>query len=356
MYDMVIIGAGPAGATLARLLKKKKILLIDRRSLDRPYHEGMIEKSCGGLLAPDAQNMLGKLGLGVPKDILTEPQLFTVRNIDLTNKIEKYYQRNYLNMDREKFDRWLVGMLPDSVDTSFSTLFIGCWKIGKEYVVRYKKDNQCFEIKTKYVIGADGAYSKVRNIFYPDYPKPKVYIAIQDQYTSKDIYPYFSVFFDEEITDFYSWMIPKGEKILIGSALPIESNVHKKFSKLLKKIQDYGYDLSQNSGRRGIHINRTTALNQIYLGKDGVMLLGEAAGFISPSSAEGFSYAFSSAYALAQSFTDPDPVQKYEKAVRHLKKNIYWKNIKALGMYRPRLRKLAMKSNLLTMKPMKQGD
>jgi len=108
-YDIAIIGAGPAGATLARLLDRKyKILLVDKRNLldtDRAP-----AKCCGGLLAPDAQQMLGRLGLAVPKDILVDPQLFLVRTIDFDNGLERYYQRFYFNMSRARFDAWLVSL------------------------------------------------------------------------------------------------------------------------------------------------------------------------------------------------------------------------------------------------------
>ena len=63
MHDVAIIGAGPAGATLARLAgTKMKILLADGRPLDREYEHGMRMKCCGGLLAPDAQKVLGDNG------------------------------------------------------------------------------------------------------------------------------------------------------------------------------------------------------------------------------------------------------------------------------------------------------
>ena len=42
-----------------------------------------------GLLAPNAQKMIVKLGLSLPKDILVNPQIFAVRTIDITNNIER---------------------------------------------------------------------------------------------------------------------------------------------------------------------------------------------------------------------------------------------------------------------------
>ena len=68
MYDIAIVGAGPAGSTLARLLGDRyRILLVDRRRLDlAPAHRRHSAKPCGGLLAPSAQHELARQGLGVP--------------------------------------------------------------------------------------------------------------------------------------------------------------------------------------------------------------------------------------------------------------------------------------------------
>ncbi|MHC4540530.1 MAG: FAD-dependent oxidoreductase, partial [Planctomycetota bacterium] len=112
MFDIAIIGAGPAGATLARLIAGQyKVLLVDKRPLDVAQGHSA-RKCCGGLLAPDAQGMLSRMGLGLPKSVLVDPQLFVVRAIDTKQQIERYYQRYYINMDRLKFDRWLLSMVP----------------------------------------------------------------------------------------------------------------------------------------------------------------------------------------------------------------------------------------------------
>ena len=122
-YDIAIIGGGPAGATLARLLDKNyRVLLLDRRDLVDGEEEKR-SKCCGGLLAPDAQQMLGRMGFAVPTGVLVDPQLFLVRTIDLDNSLERYYQRFYFNMDRKRFDEWLVSLIPDNVDMAMSCRF-----------------------------------------------------------------------------------------------------------------------------------------------------------------------------------------------------------------------------------------
>lgn len=163
MYDINIVGAGP-GSTLARLLGKNfKILLLDRRQLIS-YKKGSLEKCCGGLIAPDAQYLLAKLGLGVPKEVLVGPQLFTVRTIDFQNKMERYYQRHYINIDRQKFDIWLVSLVPSNVDIRCGTLFKSYEIKNEKIVVNFVSDGKSFSEKTKFLVGADGANSMLRRL------------------------------------------------------------------------------------------------------------------------------------------------------------------------------------------------
>ena len=111
MYDIIIVGLGPAGAVLARSLDSRFSVL----AIDRKQEGGGFKKPCGGLLAPDAQKELASLGLNLPKEILVDPQIFSVRTIDLDNSLIRNYQRMYINLDRHKFDMWLIESLPENI-------------------------------------------------------------------------------------------------------------------------------------------------------------------------------------------------------------------------------------------------
>ena len=94
MYDIAILGAGPAGANLARLIGERyRVILLDRRDLRGENPENPARTCCGGLLAPDAQKLIARLGLCLPKDILVDPQLFAVRALDLNGGMERLYPR-----------------------------------------------------------------------------------------------------------------------------------------------------------------------------------------------------------------------------------------------------------------------
>ena len=347
MYDIVIVGAGPAGSNIARLISDRyKVLLIDKRDMENDNPLNLKSKCCGGLLAPNAQKMIAKLGLSLPKDILVNPQLFAVRTIDITNNIERLYQRFYLNFDRDKFDKWLVSLVPNQVDKNFNALFKGFTKVTDGYEVRYIYKSKEKLVKTRIIIGADGAHSMVRNLISKGVNIPKQYIAIQEWFECKDLMPYYGAIFDEEITDFYSWTIPKDDYIILGSALRPNDNAHKKFEKLKNKLKNYGFSFQNKIKTEGAYIYRPNKSSNLYVGEDNIALIGEAAGAISPSSAQGISYALRTSLHLAHSLEDgrEDFLERYKKNVKDIKANLMIKKLKLPVMYQPFVRKMAMKS------------
>ena len=107
-------------------------------------------------------------------------------------------------------------------------------------------------------------------------------------------------------------------------------------------------DFGKTVFREGALILRPVKQNQLVSGKKGIALLGEAAGWISPSSAEGLSYAFKSALMLADALrSTPDGFEKrYHEKTRQLRKNIFRKNLKSIFIFNPILRKWIMKTGL----------
>ena len=352
MHDIAIIGAGPAGATLARLIGEKyKILLTDKRPLNEPTSENSLSKCCGGLLAPDAQKMLGYLGLGLPKHVMVEPQLFVVRTIDLYNNIERFYQRHYINIDRDRFDRWLVSLVPSSVVVRTRCRFKKYQKDNRGFKIHFQMKGKEYIEYARIIIGADGANSRIRRQTRKRKQEPKAYISIQEWVKADNILPYFSAIFDPAITDFYAWIIPKQDQMIIGAAFSPFRSARDKFKLLKKKLHNYGFDFEKVVKKHAALVLRPLKMNQPYNGKGNIMLIGEAGGWISPSSAEGLSYAFKSAEILADVLlhSKENVLKCYNQKMKKMRFNILLKNLKSPFMYSPWLRHKVMTLGLQAM-------
>jgi len=157
--------------------------------------------------------------------------------------------------------------------------------------------------------------------------------------------------FDPEITDYYCWTIPKEDQLIIGAALYPRQDVSDKFELIKNKLRDYGFTFGKPVRRKAAFILRPVKTQQISTGTKGIALVGEAAGWISPSSAEGLSYAFKSALILADVLRKTlDGFEKsYYQKTRQLKRNIIIKNIKSHFIYDPRLRNIVMKTGIKSM-------
>lgn len=346
MYDIVIIGAGPAGSTLAKLISKtnKKILIIDAENEKN-------KKPCGGLLAPDAQKELAHYDLVIPKDILVSPQIFSVKTMDLVSKQIKYYQRYYLNMDRYKFDKYLVSLIPKNVK-----------KINGRVVNIKKQDNYILEvleknkksiINSKIIVGADGCNSIVRRTFYKN--NIMKYMAIQEWYKCVDTSnSFYSCIFDRKTSDSCSWLIHKDEYLIYGGAFDIKNSKDKFFEQKNRLSKFLNVDLNEPVKREACLVYRPKRFKDFVTGKDGAYLIGEAAGFISASSFEGISSAIKSADILSKIIIKNDNINKITKLYRfktiNLKIKLRLKVIKRWFMYTSIVRNIIMMLGIDTIK------
>jgi len=351
-FDIAIIGGGPAGATLARLLDKKfRVILIDAKT----DVENSFRKCCGGLLSPDAQKAFAEFDLTLPKDILVDPQIFSVRTIDLQTKKERHYQRFYMNLDRHKFDLWLESLVPENVER----LYGRCREISEQdkmYCLKCVDSIGCEKtIVAKQIVGADGGNSMVRKYLYPK-KKIRRYTAIQQWFKEENAKPFYSCIFDPATSDCCSWSISKDNVFIYGGAFEPQ-DCRMMFEIQKQRLSDYGFKFGEILKTEACVVLRPKSPFDICTGKNNAFLIGEAAGLISPSSLEGISFAVNSARILADILNKnkSTAVKVYGIKLIPMRIKIFFKVLKCPFMYVPALRKLVMKSGLSSIKIIKRN-
>ncbi len=349
MYDIAIIGAGPAGAILAKELKRYmpsfKIALIDGLSKGQ-------SKVCGGLLSPDAKKELSALGIEIPESIRVLPKAPLVDTIDLGSGVWKKYERDYINVDRRAFDRYLLSLV--SGVEIFSGRCLCVEKTEGGFASKVSLDGETTEIKSRLVAGADGAFSIVRRSLFKD-RKIYRYTSIQEWYEgTSDTLPSYSCIYDEKTSDSCSWTIRKGNFYIYGGAFKTEG-CKEAFSKQKARLEElFGEKFPAPVRREACLVCCPKKKSEIFLGGDGAYLLGEAAGLISASSFEGIGSAIRSGKLLAKAISESGSVEKITKAykakTRSLRLKIALKIPKMKILTSPTLRKLIMKSGITAKK------
>ena len=347
-YDVAIIGAGPAGATLARLSSGggARVVLVDGQKESS-------RKPCGGLLAPDAQKTLANFDLTLPKSVLVDPQIFSVKTIDIRTGDIRYYPRHYLNMDRYAFDRWLLSLVPESVEV-ISGRFIGAEAQNGGFSICVNTENGQRIINAERIIGADGAGSAVRRRFFDS--QIKHYVAIQQWFVSRGENPFYSCIFDPETSESCSWSIHKDGFFIFGGCFNPAGGRAAFEKQKLRLAEKCGFEFGEPVKTEACLALSPRHMGDFFLARDGVYLIGEAAGFISPSSFEGISGAILSASALASAIEagggDDEIARRYKRLTLGLRLKLRLKVVKRWFMYTPIVRKIIMRIGLQSIDPM----
>jgi flavin-dependent dehydrogenase len=304
-YDIVVVGGGVAGCSFLNYISTKySVLLVDYRKFPR-------FKACSGILVNNAKKYFSNQNL--PETVFAEPKELHFVYQDWTNNRERVVKKYFINTYRDKLDEWLFSKIKNKENLTIAEntkLLDFFYTKDKKFIVLILENaHETKAIIAKYLIGCDGAVSTVRKKFFGK--EIDCYVAIQELIHGFKLDKAYFIF-DDEITDFYCWLIPKADSVEIGAAvLPVNSK--QKFQLFKKKVEErFGI-----KGKGQLHsalVLRPKSMKDLFLGKDSILLCGEAAGLIIPSSAEGISNALisgqSCAEALNENYENPLPLYK----------------------------------------------
>jgi geranylgeranyl reductase family protein len=310
IYDVVIVGAGPAGATAAKFLAEKgvKTLLIDKRTFPR-------DKPCGGVLSVRTLKRFPYIS-----DDLIDTYSFggSISSSSLHYQVQLQKETPIAAFVlRKNFDH---GLVKHAIQIG-TTLRDGTAAVdiqNKKDTVKIRSNNG-ESIESQLVIGADGIWSTVTKnsglgqhyphigrCLFQEYPLES---NLLDQYFSeKRLFQFYLKF---KGIDGTGWVFPKKNSVNIGigEIQPLSSHptnrphlkkVYNNYLLVLKEKKMIPPTIKAGTIQGGVlplhPLEKTFA--------DRVILCGDAAGFMNPLTGDGIHYAMSSGKFAAEVCTE----------------------------------------------------
>ena len=284
MFDVVVIGGGPSGSTAAEELARSghKVALLDR--------DGRI-KPCGGAVPPRLIK-----DFHIP-DAQVVARINTARMISPTQRlVDIPIEDGYVGMvDREHFDEFLRVRATDAGATRLTGTFTKIERddAGTHVLYRDKASGETERLTTRLIIGADGARSNVAKSEVPGGDKIPYVIAYHEIIEAPEATSTYDpkrcdVIYDGAISpDFYGWVFPHGKSASVGMGTGIDGVDLKKATAELRVAS--GLEGCKTIRREGAP-SPLKPMDKWDNGRD-VVLAGDAAGVVAPSSGEGIYYA-----------------------------------------------------------------
>ena len=282
----IVAGAGPAGVLAAlHAAERGPVLLLESGGLPR-------SKSCGGMLHQLSLETLAPYG-DVPESIVSSPRTVNFRYNDWDRRITRTTELTFLNVSRAGFDEWLLSLLPGNVEVRERSAVTGFEQDAESVTVQVRSGDTTETVRADLLIGADGARSQVRRAL--GLRDSASYVTLQDFVELTDeIDPVFDCIYMRNIGDefAYAYVVPKDGVALIGSVFyPRTKRPWEKQDQVIGMLRQRMPELGAQVGRESAAALYLRSPEDILHGSGRVLLAGEAAGFMSPTSGEGISYA-----------------------------------------------------------------
>lgn len=289
VFDVVVCGGGPAGATAARELAQAglKVLICEKDKLPR-------YKPCGGGLTKKTWGELPPGWETLVEDAACQVIFYHREKQPLEVTFEDPVVKLIM---RERLDFWLV----EKASAAGAEVRDGCRierVVEEEGQVRIYAGRENF--KARVIIGADGASSLVARQL-PFRPSRALGVALECELPVPekilDKYRHSLVLSYGNITGGYAWVFPKANHLSvgIGSFNRRVRDLKYLFWKFCQKLE---LPLQPGIRFRGAIIPSAIP-GEVSLNTSNGLLVGDAAGLVDPFSGEGLYYALKSGRAAA---------------------------------------------------------
>ncbi len=348
--EIIVVGAGPAGATAATALAQlgHDVLLLDRQQFPR-------DKICGDAVPAGAIEIMYHLGMKEKiKQAEAREELYPLYKMLLVSpkghKLEADFKKGKEGADsyiapRIYYDAIIQQHAIDSgAEFSQAQVQGPILENGRVVGVRARVNGDVKEIHSKMVVGADGVTSPIARALRP---KPERHVpehravALRAYIDDIEELPHEIEFYlYEGILPGYAWIFPTGKNqasMGLGMRLDYFNRTKQKLEDMLANFLDFP-EIKKRLKKGGeLRDMATWQLNfgsqkNMHHAFDGAILVGDAAGFINPLTGGGIHNALVSAKLAAdtihQSLKAGDTSRQNLKIYEQLCHDALWNNMK----------------------------
>ncbi|CAN5294365.1 NAD(P)/FAD-dependent oxidoreductase [soil metagenome] len=282
-FDVVIVGAGLGGLQCARLLGERgvRVLLLDRkRALD------VAVQTTGIFVLRTLEDF------ALPEDCLGPP----VRHVTLYSParrpllLESPHDEFRVGRMQSLYLRCLAECQRAGVEWLPHTRYAGCREAAQSLsIVRLERDGRVCEVRARFVVGADGACSRVARDLGLDQNREWI-VGVEEVLAGAPLAgpPRFHCFLDPRLAPGYlAWIVNDGEETHLGvGGYATQFNPTAALAEFRASVKDI-VDLraAKVIERRGGRIPVGGVLRRI--ANERGLLVGDAAGAVSPLTAGG---------------------------------------------------------------------